>query len=128
VNVTLATFNRMVSMVLTNNAIAEAQDYAKQVAEQSIETPAGALIDLSTITLWNDETNAAIAKLVTALSDNGVVCVGAIINENQFDIMPEENNVLMSDPHNSVRVFFNKDTADAWLQHTVNVSSESEAS
>tara|TARA_B100000809_G_scaffold255760_1_gene294776 strand:- start:656 stop:1054 length:399 start_codon:yes stop_codon:yes gene_type:complete len=104
---------------LNDNFVCELESFASQLSSARLTQPFVVELKLTEVKIWGDNTNKSIDSLVGMFKEAGCVALSATILENQLDIMPEAGNVLINDPHNSTRVFFNSDSASRWLAYEV---------
>lgn len=112
----IVTGNKIV-LSLNDNFVSELESIAAQLSSASLTQPLVVELNLTEVKNWDDNTNKSIDSLVGMFKEAGCIALAATILEDQLDVMPEEGNALMNDPHNSTRVFFNTDSAAEWLAY-----------
>jgi hypothetical protein len=114
----VVTDNR-VSLSLNDNFVSELKNITNQLGFITLTHPLVVELKLTEVKNWDTNINSCIDTLVAMFMKEGCVALSATIVEDQLDVMPEEGNVLMNDPHNSTRIFFNSDSAIEWLNYEV---------
>jgi hypothetical protein len=114
----IVTGNKII-LSLNDNFVNELENISSQLSFASLTQPLVVELKLTEVKIWDVNTNKSIDSLVGIFKEAGCVALSATILEDQLDIMPEAGNVLMNDPHNSTRVFFNSDSAVEWLDYEV---------